>query len=184
MDDLAAKPTIEGARVVLRPVDVDDAEPFLAAMDDAEGQRLTGTHRSFTLHEIREWFGSRGATTDRGTCRSSSGRRAAGWASWRSSTGTPTTARAASASPSPRRAATAATAREATRLVVERVFTDLPVHRIQLEVFAFNPRAQHVYERVGFRREGVLRDALRWDGEYHDTIVMGLLRPDWERSRA
>ena len=63
------------------------------------------------------------------------------------------------------------------------MFTDLPVHRIQLEVFAFNPRAQHVYERVGFRREGVLRDALRWDGEYHDTIVMGLLRADWEAPR-
>ncbi len=45
MDDLAMKPTIEGARVVLRPVSADDAEAFVAAMDDAEGNRLTGPHR-------------------------------------------------------------------------------------------------------------------------------------------
>ena len=67
--------------------------------------------------------------------------------------------------------------------MVDRVFSDLPVHRIQLEVYAFNPRAQHVYESVGFRREGILRDSLRWDDEFHDTIVMSILRPDWAAAR-
>ena len=183
MEDLSTKPTIEGARVVLRPVSADDAEAFVAAMDDAEGNRLTGTHRSFTVPQIREWFGSRGATTDRWDL--SIVERATGrwvgelaildWDADNRSCGF--------------RIALAPEGRdrgygtEATQLVVDRVFTDLPVHRVQLEVFAFNPRAQHVYERVGFRREGVLRDALRWDGEYHDTIVMGLLRADWEAAR-
>ena len=41
-----------------------------------------------------------------------------------------------------------------------------------------NPRAQAVYERVGFQREGVLRDSLWWDGSFHDTIVMSILRTD------
>ena len=45
-------------------------------------------------------------------------------------------------------------------------------------VYAINPRAIAAYERVGFVREGVLRDALRWDGEYHDAIVMSLLDRD------
>lgn len=72
---------------------------------------------------------------------------------------------------------------EATRLVVDAVFDlidDPPVHRIELEVYAFNPRALAVYERVGFRREGVRRDALRWDGEYVDAIQMSILRTDRE----
>ena len=183
MEDLSIKPTIEGARVVLRPVSADDAEAFVAAMEDAEGNRLTGTHRSFTVPQIREWFGTRAGTTDRWDL--SIVERATGrwvgelaildWDADNRSCGF--------------RIALAPGCRdrgygtEATRLVVDRVFTELPVHRIQLEVFAFNPRAQHVYERVGFRREGVLRDALRWDGEYHDTIVMGLLRADWEAAR-
>jgi RimJ/RimL family protein N-acetyltransferase len=39
------------------------------------------------------------------------------------------------------------------------------VHRIELDVYDFHPRARHVYEKVGFMYEGTKRDALRWDGE-------------------
>jgi RimJ/RimL family protein N-acetyltransferase len=46
-------------------------------------------------------------------------------------------------------------------------------------VFAFNPRAIHVYKKLGFKREGVRREVLFWDGEYHDVIVMGLLRREF-----
>ena len=72
---------------------------------------------------------------------------------------------------------------EATRLIVDYVFTNLPIHRISLDVFAFNERAAHVYERAGFAREGVLRDNLYWDGVYHDSILMSILRPEWEAAR-
>jgi RimJ/RimL family protein N-acetyltransferase len=183
MEDLATKPTIEGDRIVLRPVRVEDADAFMASMDDAEGQRMTGTHRSFTLPQIREWFGSRGATTDRWDL-SIIERASARWIGELAILDWDADNRSCGF-----RIALAAVGRdqgygsEATRLVVDRVFADLPVHRIQLEVFAFNPRAQHVYEAVGFRCEGVLRDALHWDGEYHDTIVMGMLRTDWEAAR-
>jgi RimJ/RimL family protein N-acetyltransferase len=73
---------------------------------------------------------------------------------------------------------------EATRLVVDHVFATTDAHRIGLDVFDFNPRAAHVYEQVGFVREGVLRDVLRWDGEFHGAVVMSILRPEWERRRA
>lgn len=72
---------------------------------------------------------------------------------------------------------------EATRLIVDHVFDgidDPPVHRLELEVYAFNPRAIGVYERVGFRREGVRRDALLWDGQFVDAITMSILRSDRE----
>ena len=36
-------------------------------------------------------------------------------------------------------------------------FEILRMHRIELGVYAFNPRAIHVYEKLGFKREGTLR---------------------------
>ncbi|HEX6711770.1 MAG TPA: GNAT family N-acetyltransferase [Thermoleophilaceae bacterium] len=47
--------------------------------------------------------------------------------------------------------------------------------RITLRVFAPNQRAQRLYERLGFEREGVLRGEFRvGDGEYVDDILMAL----------
>jgi RimJ/RimL family protein N-acetyltransferase len=54
-------------------------------------------------------------------------------------------------------------------------FNNLNLHRIELGVFDFNPRAIHVYEKLGFKREGVLRDYLFSDGAYHDQILMSIL---------
>ncbi|WP_278739257.1 GNAT family N-acetyltransferase, partial [Paenibacillus macerans] len=43
----------------------------------------------------------------------------------------------------------------------------------------FNPRAIHVYEKIGFRREGVLRDELFMDGGFHDSILMSMLEDEF-----
>ena len=67
---------------------------------------------------------------------------------------------------------------EATRLVVDYAFDALDMHRIELEVYAFNPRARHVYERAGFTLEGTKRDALSWDGEWVDAHIMSILVTD------
>jgi RimJ/RimL family protein N-acetyltransferase len=67
---------------------------------------------------------------------------------------------------------------EATRLVLDFAFDTVGLHRVGLEVFDFNPRAQRVYEKCGFVREGVLRDALRWDGRRHDALAMSVLATD------
>jgi RimJ/RimL family protein N-acetyltransferase len=42
-------------------------------------------------------------------------------------------------------------------------------------VFAFNDAAIRCYERVGFTREGTLRDARRYEEEYWSVVVMSLL---------
>jgi RimJ/RimL family protein N-acetyltransferase len=55
------------------------------------------------------------------------------------------------------------------------------VHRIELQVYAFNPRARHVYEKVGFVHEGTMREALLWDAEWVDAHLMGMLSSDWKR---
>jgi RimJ/RimL family protein N-acetyltransferase len=67
-------------------------------------------------------------------------------------------------------------------LIVDYVFDEIdepaPINRIFLEVFDFNERAAAVYEKVGFVREGVQREALLWAGEFHDAITMSILRRD------
>ena len=63
---------------------------------------------------------------------------------------------------------------EAVSLTLAHAFA-AGLHRVELEVYAFNPRAIAVYERAGFAREGVRRDALRWDGADHDAIPMAAL---------
>jgi RimJ/RimL family protein N-acetyltransferase len=65
---------------------------------------------------------------------------------------------------------------EAMRLLCQFGFEHMNLHRIELHVFADNPRAQRVYEKVGFQVEGRLRDADYRYGHYRDIVVMGLLR--------
>jgi RimJ/RimL family protein N-acetyltransferase len=47
--------------------------------------------------------------------------------------------------------------------------------RVELSVRADNMRAIRLYEKFGFVREGVLRDAVFVDGEFYDTIAMALI---------
>lgn len=67
---------------------------------------------------------------------------------------------------------------EATGRVLDFAFDDAEIHRVELEVFAFNPRAQRSYEKSGFRIEGRRRDALLWEGEWIDCTIMSVLRTD------
>lgn len=65
---------------------------------------------------------------------------------------------------------------EATR---DFAFAVLKLHRLELDVFSFNHRAERAYEKAGFRREGVLRDAVMDGGEYADDILMAILEDEW-----
>jgi len=67
---------------------------------------------------------------------------------------------------------------EAVRAAVAYGFDQVRLHRIGLEVFAFNRRAQRVYEKCGFTREGVARDALVWNSERLDAVQMSILATD------
>jgi RimJ/RimL family protein N-acetyltransferase len=72
---------------------------------------------------------------------------------------------------------------EAVRLVVNYGFQELGLWRVQLGVFSYNIRAQKSYQKVGFRQEAIQRSALYRDGQRHDHILMGILRPEWEALR-
>jgi ribosomal-protein-serine acetyltransferase len=67
---------------------------------------------------------------------------------------------------------------EAARAVVGFGFGDLSLHRIELHVAPGNVASLKVAERVGFRREGLLRDGSRGADGWHDAYVYGLLAGD------
>lgn len=73
---------------------------------------------------------------------------------------------------------------DAVRTICRYGFDDLDLHRVSLTVAAYNPRAQRAYEKVGFILEGRLRDDRYIAGQYHDTLVMGMLRSDFEAREA
>jgi len=54
------------------------------------------------------------------------------------------------------------------------------LHRVALTVLAWNKRAIRSYRKVGFVHEGTLRDDVYYDGAYHDHLVMGILRPEFD----
>jgi diamine N-acetyltransferase len=55
------------------------------------------------------------------------------------------------------------------------------LHRIELTVDATNERARHVYRKVGFRDEGVLRERRFIRGEYRGTAWMSLFRDEFQQ---
>ncbi len=65
---------------------------------------------------------------------------------------------------------------DAMRVLCRFGFEEMNLHRIDLFVHADNPRAIHLYEKLGFVTEATLRDGWYQRGRYHDTIMMGLLR--------
>ena len=73
---------------------------------------------------------------------------------------------------------------ETTRLLAAHAFETLNLNRVWLSVYEYNPRGIRAYEKAGFRVEGRLRQDCYRDGRYWDTILMALLREDWEKQRA
>lgn len=73
---------------------------------------------------------------------------------------------------------------DAMQTLVAWGFYTLNLNRVQLYVYADNERAIRSYQKVGFLIEGRLRQANFYNGVYRDTIVMGVLREDWQRALA
>jgi len=68
----------------------------------------------------------------------------------------------------------------AAQLFQRHLLLDLGYHRLQLEIYGFNERAQRHAERAGFVREGVRRKAYDRHGEWMDSVMYGLVREDLE----
>ncbi|SCF16095.1 Protein N-acetyltransferase, RimJ/RimL family [Micromonospora coriariae] len=178
------KPTLTGDLVVLRPVCVADASALAAAALDPDVDRLTGTHSRFSLEALERWYSSRAEHDDR-----------LDLAIVERATGetvgevvlTELDVHNSSCSFRialfGRRFFGRGLGTEASRMILGHAFETVGVHRIELEVYAFNPRARRVYEKIGFVHEGTKRDALCWDGEWIDAHTMALLGDEWVTHR-
>jgi diamine N-acetyltransferase len=65
--------------------------------------------------------------------------------------------------------------RQLLTAVCRMLFTEHGCHRIWLDVFVHNDRAKHLYRSLGFREDGVLREAVYRDGAYHSLVLMSVL---------
>ena len=68
---------------------------------------------------------------------------------------------------------------EAVRALLEYCFDALEMHRVEAEIEPANVRSIRLAERLGFRREGLLRDRLWVSGEPRSIFMYALLRTEW-----
>lgn len=66
----------------------------------------------------------------------------------------------------------------AAQLFQRHLFDELGFHRVQMEIYGFNERAQAHAARVGFTREGVRRKAYWRNDEWVDGVLYGLVADD------
>jgi RimJ/RimL family protein N-acetyltransferase len=166
-------------RLVLRQLGPDDFDGVWAGLHDSEAMRSTGTHATFTEDAVRGFLARLRGDDER-----------ADWAITLAADGTflgeialndlreedeTMNVRIALVSPAVHGQGYGS---EAMRAVVGFALDEVRLHRLELSVFEFNGPARRVYEKVGFVTEGVLRDALLWDGVRHDAVVMSILATD------
>ncbi|BDP41825.1 aminoglycoside N(6')-acetyltransferase [Deinococcus aetherius] len=167
------------ARLRLVPLGAEHLDHVMDGLQHEEFMRLTGTHGSFTREDVERFLGRITGADDR-----------ADWAILRSSDDVylgevvlnlldrdnrSMNFRIALNSPA---VVGQGYGTEATRAAVQYGFDVVGLHRISLGVYAFNPRARHVYEKCGFVHEGTQRDALYWQGAWVDQHSMSILETD------
>lgn len=176
--ELTAVRTLDGPRIRLMPLGPEHLDDVWSGLDDAENLRLTGTRAEFTEEVIAAHLARIGAAPDR-----------ADWAILDRTTdrflgeivlneldadNASMNTRIALAPGQPGRGY----GTEAMTVVLDHAFAEVRLHRVQLDVYAFNPRALRSYEKAGFVVEGRQRDTLFWDGEWTDSILMSVLHTD------
>jgi RimJ/RimL family protein N-acetyltransferase len=68
---------------------------------------------------------------------------------------------------------------EAVHVLVNYAFSYLKMNRVGLKVLAEDPRAVGAYRKAGFTEEGRLRNHDWVGGEFHDVLVMSIMRDEW-----
>lgn len=173
------QPVLSGPRVRLEPLTPVVLEDYLVALADPEGDRLTGTHAKFDRPTVEAWLATRGERHDR-----------ADWAAVRAEDGAFLGEAVLNELDSDNESVNYRVwlagphvyghgyGTEITHLVVDYALNTVGLQRVSLGVYDFNPRARRVYEKCGFRHEGRRREALRWDGHWHDELLMAVLYSD------
>jgi ribosomal-protein-serine acetyltransferase len=70
----------------------------------------------------------------------------------------------------------------ATRSLVTHAFRDARLNRVEIRCAEGNQRSRAIPQRIGFREEGVLRDAEWLYDHFVDHVVYAMLARDWAES--
>lgn len=63
--------------------------------------------------------------------------------------------------------------------IIRIAFRELGAHRLFLDVFEDNARARHLYESLGFKYEGVMRESAQRDGRWFNLHLMSILESEY-----
>ncbi|KQY82130.1 acetyltransferase [Paenibacillus sp. Root52] len=171
---------LEGERVYLRPFEQSDVDTYFPGLFNSETRRLTGTQNSFTRAQVERYVENAAQDDSRlmllialqetdqvigdivlmdmhSKNRSAHLRIAIDNAEHQGK----------------------GYGSEAMLLLLDYGYGICNLHRIELEVYAFNERAIRTYEKLGFQREGISRDVLFYNHQYHDAIRMSMLEDEY-----
>ncbi|EFU38861.1 putative acetyltransferase [Paenibacillus vortex V453] len=171
---------LEGERIYLRPVGQEDTEGYFQMLFNPEMRRLTGTKQAFTMEGVRRYIEAKsvGGDTVLLLIALSDNDQVIGDVALQDIDHINRNANIRIAIESVEHLGKGY-GPEAIRLLLEYAFGLLNLHRIELQVFDYNERAIKAYEKVGFKREGVQRDALYYNHRYHDSIMMSILEDEY-----
>lgn len=171
-----------GERVYFRPLEVEDLEAMQAFANDPENQQYIGLIGPLNRVAEREWLervGKREGQVAFGIARKEDDR-LIGSCELREMS-LPNRSADLGIMVGDVKAQGKGYGTEAMRLLVAYGFETLNLNRIGLRVYSNNPRAVRCYEKVGFRCEGVLREARWWAGRWWDAYQYGLLVGEWKK---
>ncbi len=189
--DFLKKPTIQGDRVLLRPFDETDIDFLLQILDEPNLKKLTGSvdndseaNRRANRYERQEtidWYRTRNQQDERldlAVVHKPSGELAGEvvFNDYDESTGNVNFRVLLS-----EKFCNQGIGTEAISLFIKYGMEVLKFHKINLEVFSFNPRAERVYQKVGFILEGVKREEFCYNGKYVDTKLYAMLQLDYNK---
>ena len=63
--------------------------------------------------------------------------------------------------------------------IIRIAFRELGAHRLFLVVFEDNSRARHLYESIGFKYEGIMREAAHRNGSWFNLHLMSILESEY-----
>ncbi len=176
---------IVGSKVRLRPIERDDLPRFVEWFGDPEVRRHLSIYMPFSLAQEERWFENLLGRIERqesvlfaietaeGVHIGNLGLDGINWkdrnaelgiaigekAYWNQGYGT-----------------------DAIRTMLRLAFGEMNLHRVSLRVDADNGRGIRCYEKVGFRRDGTLREVVYQQESYKDQYLMSILKAEFEAS--
>ncbi|MFX1513072.1 MAG: GNAT family N-acetyltransferase [Promethearchaeota archaeon] len=68
---------------------------------------------------------------------------------------------------------------DAILVLLDFAFSILDMHNVYLWVTSYNERAINFYEKIGFRKQGKIREIAFRNGKRYDVVIMDILKPEY-----